>query len=174
LDRVILQYRDIIFNDRGGGTLLAHLIGALVVWLVMQCLGEFPWRCRKPARSVYAARHSGPATGYTAWPTGWLLTVALGSSLLPLGSACSTGSRRCPSGRGVVVFFAVIFGLNVISTRSFAEGEFWFSVSDHHHRLYYSWRRGTFGFIPMQDGSPAPGLTILPLKAGSRTAACRS
>jgi amino acid permease len=27
-----------------------------------------------------------------------------------------------------VVFCAVIFGLNIISTRFFAEGEFWFSL----------------------------------------------
>ena len=35
----------IISTTGAAGTLLAYLIGALVVWLVMQCR----WRCRKPA-----------------------------------------------------------------------------------------------------------------------------
>lgn len=54
----------IISTTGAAGTLLAYLIGALVVWLVMQCTGNFPWRCRKPARStstplVISARRQG-------------------------------------------------------------------------------------------------------------------
>ena len=51
------------------GTLLAYLIGALVVWLVMRCLGELSVAMPETgAFRVYAARYLGPATGYTvAW-----------------------------------------------------------------------------------------------------------
>lgn len=93
----------IISTTGAAGTLLAYLIGALVVWLVMQCLGELSVAMPETgAFHVYATRYLGPATGYTVawlyWLTGrWRLAQALP----PPGSACSTGSRRYPSGRGV-------------------------------------------------------------------------
>ena len=46
----------IISTTGAAGTLLAYLIGALVVWLVMVCLGELSVRCRKPARSTFTLR----------------------------------------------------------------------------------------------------------------------
>ena len=60
-----------------------------------------------------------------------------------------------------VVFCAIIFGLNVISTRFFAEGEFWFSLVKVVTIIAFIILGGAaiFGFIPMQDGSPAPGLS---------------
>ena len=53
------------------------------------------------------------------------------------------------------------FGLNVISTRFFAEGEFWFSLVKVITIIAFIILGGAaiFGFIPMQDGSPAPGLS---------------
>ncbi len=59
----------IISTTGAAGTLLAYLIGALVVWLVMQCLGELSVAMPETgAFHVYAARYLGPATGYTvAW-----------------------------------------------------------------------------------------------------------
>ncbi|MGU7808344.1 S-methylmethionine permease, partial [Escherichia coli] len=57
-------------------------------------------------------------------------------------------------------FCAVIFGLNIISTRFFAEGEFWFSLVKVITIVAFIILGGAaiFGIIPMQDGSPAPGL----------------
>ncbi|MZD42520.1 S-methylmethionine permease, partial [Salmonella enterica subsp. enterica serovar Typhimurium] len=56
----------IISTTGAAGTLLAYLIGALVVWLVMQCLGELAVAMPETgAFHVYAARYLGPATGYT-------------------------------------------------------------------------------------------------------------
>lgn len=92
----------IISTTGAAGTLLAYLIGALVVWLVMQCLGELSVAMPETgAFHVYAARYLGPATGYTVawlyWLTGpWRLAPASP----PPDSACSTGSRRCRYGSG--------------------------------------------------------------------------
>lgn len=58
----------IISTTGAAGTLLAYLIGALVVWLVMQCLGELSVAMPETgAFHVYAARYLGPATGIP-WP----------------------------------------------------------------------------------------------------------
>ncbi len=94
----------IISTTGAAGTLLAYLIGALVVWLVMQSLGELSVAMPETgAFHVYASRYLSPATGYTVAWLYWLTwTVALGSSLTAAGFCfvCSTGFRRRRSGSG--------------------------------------------------------------------------
>lgn len=96
----------IISTTGAAGTLLAYLIGALVVWLVMQCLGELSVAMPETgAFHVYAARYLGPATGYTVAWLYWLTwTVALVQVSPPPGFACSTGFRRCRCGSGASCF----------------------------------------------------------------------
>ena len=113
----------IISTTGAAGTLLAYLIGALVVWLVMQCLGELSVAMPETgAFHVYAARYLGPATGYTVAWLYWLTwTVALGSSFTAAGFCMQYWFPQVPVWTWCVVFCVVIFGLNVISTRFFAE-----------------------------------------------------
>lgn len=77
----------IISTTGAAGTLLAYLIGALVVYLVMLSLGELSVAMPETgAFHVYAARYLNPATGYTVAWLYWLTwTVALGSSLTAAG-----------------------------------------------------------------------------------------
>lgn len=110
---------------------------------------------------VYAARYLGPATGYTVAWLYWLTwTVALGSSFTAAGFCMQYWFPQVPVWVWCVVFCAVIFALNVISTRFFAEGEFWFSLVKVITIIAFIILGGAaiFGIIPMQDGSPAPGL----------------
>lgn len=155
----------IISTTGAAGTLLAYLIGALVVWLVMQCLGELSVAMPETgAFHVYAARYLGPATGYTVAWLYWLTwTVALGSSFTAAGFCMQYWFPQVPVWIWCVVFCAVIFGLNIISTRFFAEGEFWFSLVKVITIIAFIILGGAaiFGIIPMQDGSPAPGLRNL-------------
>ena len=73
----------IISTTGAAGTLLAYLIGALVVWLVMQCLGELSVAMPETgAFHVYAARYLGPATGYTVAWLYWLGDSTWASGLL--------------------------------------------------------------------------------------------
>lgn len=72
----------IISTTGAAGTLLAYLIGALVVWLVMQCLGELSVAMPETgAFHVYAARYLGPATGYTVAWLYWLTWTSAGIEL---------------------------------------------------------------------------------------------
>ena len=84
------------------GAVLAFLIGAVVVYLVMACLGElavaFPV---SGAFHIYAARTIGPATGFaTAWLYWLCWAVALGSEFTAAGYSCNAGSRASTSGSG--------------------------------------------------------------------------
>jgi len=150
----------IISTTGAAGTLLAYLIGALVVWLVMLSLGELSVAMPETgAFHVYASRYLSPATGYTVAWLYWLTwTVALGSSLTAAGFCMQYWFPQSPVWLWCLLFCALIFLLNVVSTRFFAEGEFWFSVIKVVTILAFLVLGGgaMFGFIPMQDGTPAP------------------
>ncbi|TPG63194.1 S-methylmethionine permease [Ewingella americana] len=144
------------------GTLLAYLIGALVVYLVMLCLGELSVAMPETgAFHVYAARYLSPATGYTVAWLYWLTwTVALGSSLTAAGFCMQYWFPQSPVWLWCLIFCLAIFILNIINTRVFAEGEFWFSIIKVVTILAFIvlGAGALFGFIPMKDGSPAPML----------------
>lgn len=155
----------IISTTGAAGTLLAYLIGALVVWLVMQCLGELSVAMPVTgAFHVYAARYIGPATGYTVAWLYWLTwTVALGSSFTAAGFCMQYWFPHVPVWIWSALFCVLIFSLNAVSTRFFAEGEFWFSLIKVATILVFIILGcgAIFGFIPMKDESSAPGLVNL-------------
>ncbi|WP_318376426.1 S-methylmethionine permease [Enterobacter sp.] len=155
----------IISTTGAAGTLLAYLIGALVVWLVMQCLGELSVAMPVTgAFHVYAARYIGPATGYTVAWLYWLTwTVALGSSFTAAGFCMQYWFPHVPVWIWSALFCVLIFSLNAVSTRFFAEGEFWFSLIKVATILVFIILGcgAIFGFIPMKNGSSAPGLVNL-------------
>ncbi|MFD1802253.1 S-methylmethionine permease [Mixta tenebrionis] len=150
----------IISTTGAAGTLLAYLIGALVVWLVMQSLGELSVAMPETgAFHVYASRYLSPATGYAVAWLYWLTwTVALGSSLTAAGFCMQYWFPQSPVWLWCLVFCIAIFLLNVISTRFFAEGEFWFSLIKVITILAFIILGGcaVFGVIPLKDGTPAP------------------
>ena len=95
----------IISTTGAAGTLLAYLIGALVVWLVMQCLGNFPWRCRKPG--VPRLRRSLSRPGDRVYRGVAVLvdwTVALGSSFTAAGFCMQYWFPQVPVWTWCVVF----------------------------------------------------------------------
>ena len=153
----------IISTTGAPGTLLAYAIGALVVWLVMQCLAELSVAMPETgAFHVYASRYLGPATGYTVAWLYWLTwTVALGSSFTAAGFCMQYWFPQVPVWIWCLIFCLVIFSLNVVSTRFFAEGEFWFSIVKVVTIIAFIilGTMAIFGVIPLKDGSAAPGLT---------------
>lgn len=113
---------------------------------------------------VYAARYLGPATGYTVAWLYWLTwTVALGSSLTAAGFCMQYWFPQSPVWLWCLIFCLAIFLLNVITTRFFAESEFWFSLIKVITILAFIVLGGAamFGLIPMKDGTPAPFLSNL-------------
>ncbi|WP_311791188.1 MULTISPECIES: S-methylmethionine permease [Pantoea] len=155
----------IISTTGAAGTLLAYLIGALVVWLVMVCLGELSVAMPETgAFHVYAARYLSPATGYTVAWLYWLTwTVALGSSFTATGFCMQYWFPQVPVWIWCLLFCVAIYLLNIISTRFFAEGEFWFSLVKVVTIIAFIvlGAAAMFGFIPLKDGSAAPGLSNL-------------
>lgn len=112
------------------GAVIAYLVGAFVVYLVMACLGELAIAYPvSGAFHIYAARSIGPATGFaTAWLYWLCWAVAIGSEFTASGLLMQRWFPDVEVWVWCVVFAAILFGLNAISSRFFGESEFWFSI----------------------------------------------
>jgi S-methylmethionine transporter len=112
------------------GAVIAYLVGAFVVYLVMACLGELAIAYPvSGAFHIYAARSIGPATGFaTAWLYWLCWAVAIGSEFTASGLLMQRWFPGVEVWVWCVVFAAILFGLNAISSRFFGESEFWFSI----------------------------------------------
>ncbi|GGD09858.1 putative amino acid permease YbgF [Pontibacillus salipaludis] len=111
------------------GTILAYGIGALVVYLVMLCLGELSVHNPETgAFHTYAHNYIGPGTGFTVAWLYWLTwTVALGSEFTAAGLLMQRWFPEVSVWIWSAFFAALIFTLNAFSVKFFAEAEFWFS-----------------------------------------------
>ncbi|MGL4668914.1 MAG: S-methylmethionine permease [Saezia sp.] len=142
------------------GTILAYLIGALVVYLVMLCLGELTVHMPETgAFHAYTAKFIGPATGYVVAWLYWLTwAVALGYSFIVAGACMQYWWPEIPIWIWCVIFCIIIFGVNIVSTRFFAESEFWFSIIKVLVIVAFILigMALIFGVTPMQNGQPAP------------------
>lgn len=152
----------IIANAGAIGAIIAYLIGALVVYLVMLCLGELAVAMPETgAFHTYASRFISPGTGYTVAWLYWLTwTVALGSSLTAAGLCMQYWFPNIPVWVWCLIFCCVIFGLNIITAQFFAESEFWFSIIKVITIIIFiiAGSAAIFGFIPMKNDMPAPFL----------------
>ena len=105
------------------------LAGALIVYLVMLCLGELS--VAMPVTGsfhMYASRFIGPGTGFTVAWLYWLTwAVALGSEFTAAGLLMQRWFPDTSVWMWSAVFAALIFALNAVSVRFVAESEFCFS-----------------------------------------------
>lgn len=144
------------------GTILAYLVGAFTVSLVMMCLGELA--CAMPETGsfhVYAERFISPATGFLVVISYWLTwTLALGTSLTGAGMAMQYWIPEVPVWIWCVFFAVLILGMNVFTTRIFAESEFVFSIVKvvTIQVFVILGILSLCGVLPLADGSPSPGL----------------
>lgn len=120
----------IIANVGAFGTILAYLIGAFMVYLIMLSLGELSVAHPEPGSfHLYASRYISPATGFAVAWLYWLnWTVTLGTAFTAVGFAMQYWFPQVPVWVWCVVFGSLIYLLNVIDTRFFAESEFGLSI----------------------------------------------
>ncbi|AIQ15116.1 amino acid permease [Paenibacillus durus] len=142
------------------GTLLAYLIGSVIVYLVMLCLGELV--VKMPVTGsfhTYATKFIGPGTGFTmAWLYWLTWTVALGSEFTAAGLIMEGWFPSISVWEWSAFFVVLLFALNAFSVRFFAETEFWFSSIKVIAILLFIVIGGlaVFGIIPMSGTSEAP------------------
>ena len=147
------------------GTILAYGIGAVVVYLVMLCLGELSVAMPQTGSfHVYADKYIGPGTGFTTAILYWLTwTVALGSEFTAAGLIMRTWFPHTASWIWSALFMILIFTVNALSVRIFAEAEFWFSSIKVFAIVAFIilGLLAITGILPIKGYTHAPGLTNL-------------
>ena len=113
-----------------GGALVAYLAMGLMVFLLMQSLGEMSSYLPVPgAFETYATRFVSPsfgfALGWNYW-FNWAITVA--AELTAASIVMAYWWPSVPSWMWSAGFLALLFLLNVLSARAYGEGEFWFAI----------------------------------------------
>ncbi|VWX35247.1 amino acid permease [Exiguobacterium oxidotolerans] len=142
------------------GTILSYLLGALVVYLVMLCLGELAVHMPETgAFHSYATKYIGPGTGYTVAWLYWLTwTVALGSEFTAAGLLMQRWFPDVPVWLFSGLFVIIILVINVLTVRVFAEVEFWFSAVKVMTIIAFIvlGAAAIVGFVPLASGEAAP------------------
>jgi arginine/ornithine permease len=144
------------------GAILSYIVGGLVMYFIMLCLGELT--LANPSSGSfqdYATRFIGPGTGFMVgwlyW-LGWAATVAL--ELVTIGSTMKRWFPDVHIWVWSLVFGAVLFIVNALSARSFAETEFWFAIIKVSMIVVFIiiGAVALFGFIPLQGGGGVSNL----------------
>ena len=113
-----------------GGAIAAYAAIGLMVYLLMQSLGEMSSFIPVPgAFEVYASRFVSPsfgfALGWNYW-FNWAITVA--AELAAAALVMQYWLPDVPPWIWSVLFLALLLGLNILSARAYGEGEFWFAT----------------------------------------------
>jgi arginine/ornithine permease len=142
------------------GAILSYLVGGLIMFLTMLCLGELSVAMPVSGSfQAYATKFISPAMGFTIgwlyW-LGWAVTVAL--ELLSSGLLMQRWFPDSPVWMWAAIFGAILFLLNALSARAFGETEFWFSSIKVSAIILFIILGGgaMFGLIDMKGGQPAP------------------
>ncbi|MCM3170384.1 amino acid permease [Peribacillus frigoritolerans] len=153
-----------------GGTILAYLVGGLIMYLVMLCLGELTVAMPVTGSfQTYATQYIGPATGFTIGLMYWLTwVVTVGSEFTASGLLMQRWFPHTSVWMWSAVFAILIFLLNSFSVKIFAETEFWFSGIKIITILLFIVLGGSamLGFIPMDDRASAPMLSNFTVDGG--------
>ena len=147
------------------GTILAYLVGAILVYAVMLCLGELSVAMPYTgAFHVYAKQFIGPATGFTVAVLYWLTwTIALGSEFTAAGLIMQEWFPHTPVWIWSTIFIILIFLSNAYSVKVFAESEFWFSAIKVFAIVAFILLGilAMVGIIPLNNFTHAPGISNL-------------
>lgn len=145
-----------------GGAILAYLVGGLVMYLTMLCLGELAVSMPDAGSyQTYATKYISPASGYVVGWMSWLnWSVTIGLELITVSMLMKRWFPDVSTWIWCVVFGVLLFGVNALSTKSFAEVEFWFaSIKVVTIVLFIILGAAVmFGIVPM-EGTKAPMLT---------------
>ncbi|CAH0214965.1 amino acid permease [Peribacillus simplex] len=153
-----------------GGTILAYLVGGLIMYLVMLCLGELTVAMPVTGSfQTYATKYIGPATGFTIGLMYWLTwVVTVGSEFTASGLLMQRWFPHTSVWMWSAIFAILIFLLNSFSVKIFAETEFWFSGIKIITIILFIVLGGSamLGFIPMDDRASAPMLSNFTVDGG--------
>lgn len=115
-----------------GGALLSYAAIGIMVYFLMTSLGEMAtYLPVSGSFSTYAARFVDPsfgfALGWNYW-FNWVITVAVDISIAALVISYWEPMNFLPAWGWSLLFFFIIFLLNMLSVKAYGESEYWFAI----------------------------------------------
>ncbi|MHA3091111.1 amino acid permease [Acinetobacter brisouii] len=112
------------------GAIISYFLGGLIAYMVMLCLGELAVHMPVSGSfGEYANKYIGSATGYMITWLYWLTwTATLGTEFTAAALLMQEWFPHVSMWIWTAIFAALIFILNISSTRMFAESEFWLAL----------------------------------------------
>ena len=112
------------------GAILSYFLGGLIAYMVMLCLGELAVHMPESGSfGAYATKYIGAGTGYTVTWLYWLTwSVTLGTEFTAAALLMQEWFPHISMWIWTIIFSAFVFSLNMISSRWFAESEFWLAL----------------------------------------------
>lgn len=145
------------------GAIVAYLVGGLLMYLAMICLGELSVVMPVSGSfQVHATKFIGPATGFVIGWIYWLSwALYVGLEFVAAGLLMTRWFPDIPVWIWCVIFTVLLFTINALTTRSFAETEYWFSGIKVLAVILFIiiGAAAMFGLIHMEDAHPAPFLS---------------
>lgn len=142
------------------GAIIAYVLGGLIAYMVMLCLGELAVHMPVAGSfGAYAQKYIGPGTGYMISWVYWLTwTATLGTEFTAAALLMQEWFPHISMWIWTIIFAVTILGLNLTSTRMFAESEFWLALVKVVTVIAFIilGLLAIFGLIPFQGYESAP------------------
>ncbi|TKI58405.1 amino acid permease [Brevibacillus antibioticus] len=150
-------------NQAGpGGALVAYIVGGILLYLVMTCLGELSVKMPVTGSfQAYASKYIGPASGFTLGWMYWLgSATTAGVEFTAAGMVMQRWFPDTPIWIWCALFIVLLFTFNALTTKGFAETEYWFAgIKVLAVLIFIIIGLGAiFGIVSM-EGRPAPFLS---------------
>ncbi|WP_163120885.1 amino acid permease [Acinetobacter portensis] len=142
------------------GAVLAYIIGGLIAYMVMLCLGELAVHLPVSGSfGAFASNYIGPGTGYMVSWMYWLgWSATLGTEFTAAAILMQEWFPQTSIWLWTLIFASGVLISNLSSTRTFAESEFWLSFIKVATVLVFIMVGFAciFGFVPFQGYESAP------------------
>ena len=121
---------EVISQTGAIGAIIAYILGGAIAYMVMLCLGELAVHMPVSGSfGAYAKKYISPSTGYMISWMYWLTwTATLGTEFTAAALLMQEWFPQISMWIWTIIFAVTIFGLNISSTRIFAESEFWLAL----------------------------------------------
>ncbi len=142
------------------GAVFAYIIGGLIAYMVMLCLGELA--VNQPVTGsfgAFASKNIGPGTGYMVSWMYWLgWSATLGTEFTAAALLMQEWFPSVSVWIWTLIFISAVLISNLSSTRIFAESEFWLSMIKVATVIMFILLglAAIFGFIPFAGHDSAP------------------
>lgn len=111
------------------GAIIAYLVGGLLMYLAMVCLGELSVVMPVSGSfQAHATRFIGPSSGFVVGWVYWLSwAMYVGLEFTAAGVLMKRWFPHVPVWIWCAIFVILLFTINSLTTRTFAETEYWFA-----------------------------------------------